>query len=237
MARILEIREVCERALRKIGSYSIRDSGADAAELQEARYWLDLVVGHVAAMRRMWWLVPDTATITLIDGQTDYELTALLPSGDPFAFPVSVTSIRTETDVRDPVCLWRRWEWEARDAAVVTGRPQAVYIDRDPEAPVMRVWPAPTAPIDWHLEMVFQRVTPDFTAGASSERIVRIREAWNLYLVTALAAQLGNGPVRKLPADEVRDMKQEAADLLMDIEKFDIHEHADEPRRVAFHDF
>ena len=54
-------------------------------------------------------------------------------------------------------------------------------------------------------------------------------------LLLALAAQIGNGPVRKLPADEVRDMKAEAGGLLTDLEAYEDHEQANEPRRVEFY--
>jgi hypothetical protein len=64
-----------------------------------------------------------------------------------------------------------------------------------------------------------------------------VRENWHLFLVTALAAEIGNGPVRKLPADEVREMQVTAKALLYDLMDYDSHEQADEPRLVAVNPF
>lgn len=236
MARILEVREVCERALRRIGSYSIRDSQADAAEMAEARHWLDMLMGHVAARRRTWWLVAETASVTLTIDEPDYVLSAVLPDGDAMSSVISVTAVNLETDARDPLEVWRRWEWEERDATLVTGPPRAVYIDRS-STPTMRVWPTPSDPLTHRLDVVFQRVSPNLVTGAASERITAFREQWNLYIVTALAAQIGNGPVRKLPQDEVREMQGQAESLLFDLECFDAHEQAGEPRLIAFNEF
>ncbi|MBU8540182.1 phage adaptor protein [Falsiroseomonas tokyonensis] len=236
MARILEIRELCERALRKIGSYSINDSGARPREMEEARFWLDMVVAAVAARRRIWWLVPATAPIQLTAGQASYNLTAVLPHGAPVSHVVAVYLVNLEDGSREQVDNVRRSEWEARAAEITSGPPQMVHIDRLPD-PTLQVWPTPTAPLTHRLDVVVQRCSPDLTQGASTEKLLGFREAWNLYLVTALAAQLANGPVRKAPADEVRDMQLEAARLLSDLEAYDAHEQANEPRRVAYNDF
>jgi hypothetical protein len=238
MARILEIREICERALRKIGAFSIRDSGADAAELDEARLWLDMVMGHLASRRRAWWLVPATAPVPLVAGQASYTLAAGagLPAGDPMASAVSAAAVQLADGQRDDVQIARRWEWEARDVTRTGGAPLMIYIDRTP-APQMLVWPTPTEPVTHRLEIVFQRVSPNLTTGTPTERTLQFREAWNLYIVTALAAQIGDGPVRKLPGDEVRAMQMQAERLLFDLEAFDAHEQASEPRLVAYHGF
>ncbi len=236
MARMMEVREVCERALRKIGAYSIRDTGADAAELAEARYWLDMVVGHVSTgRRRSWWLVEQTVPLTLVAATTAYDLTDLLDLDAPIAHVITVTAVETVSGRRTPVDIARRWMWEERDVDE-SGPPAMVYIDRGRE-PTLNVWPTPVAPVAHRLDMVIQRESPDLTAGAVTEKLTKFRDAWNLYLVTALAAQIGNGPVRKLPQDEVRDMKVEAERLLFDLEAFDAQEQANEPRRVTFHDF
>ena len=237
MARLLEIREVCERALRRIGTFSIRDSAADPAELEEARYWLDMVMGHVAARQRAWWMVAETATINMIVGQADYALASVLPTGDAVAAVTLIKAVSLTDGQREDVYLARRWEWEARGQHVPEGDPRwMAYIDRS-SAPVLRLYPTPVDPLTHRLEVVFQRTSPDLVSGASTERILRFRQAWNLYIVTALAAQIGNGPVRKLPGDEVREMQMQAERLLFDLETFDAHEQAGEPRLISFNDF
>lgn len=235
MARTMEVREVCERALRKIGTYSIRDTGADAAELAEARHWLDMVVAHVTTgRRRTWWLVQQTIPLTLEAGVIAYDLTDLMSGASPISHVIKVTAVETQTGRRTPVDIVRRWMWEERDISE-SGPPAMVYIDRGTE-PTLNVWPIPTSPVTHSLDLVIQRESPDLVTGVVTEQMAAFRNAWNLYLVTALAAQLGNGPVRKLPQDEVRDMQAEAERLLRDLEAFDAHEQANEPRRIMFHD-
>jgi hypothetical protein len=237
MARILEIREICERALRRIGTYSIRDSGADAAELEEARLWLDMVMGHLAARQRTWWLTPETAQVPMTVGVADYPLASALPAGDPLSATIMVKAVDLASAQRDDVHLARRWEWEARtEVQPDSGRQWMVYVDRTP-SPVLRIYPTPVDPLTHRLEVVFQRVSPDLTTGPVTEKVLKFRQAWNLYIVTALAAQIGNGPVRKMPADEVREMQSQAKDLLFDLECFDSHEQAGEPRLITYNEF
>jgi hypothetical protein len=131
--------------------------------------------------------------------------------------------------------LARREDWEARQPRNA-GRPEMVYVDRT-SRPTLRVHPAPPAPVTHNLLVTFQRFSDDMREGASTRHIPGMRETWNLYLITALAYELGNGPVRKLPADEVAEMRAAAVSYLADLEAYDAHEQASEPRRTTFHDF
>ena len=236
MARSLEIRKVCELALQKIGSFSINDTGARANEMERAREWLDMVVGHICATQRRWWMVENTGSVVLQDGVDSYSLAASLgvPS-ESIEFVIGVWRTQPTGGERVPVEIMRRQEWEAR--TILSGGPPAqVYIDRS-NTPTMLVSPVPAAPISYGLDLVWQSFVPDLTSGPETTKLSKIRKAWNLALVHALAAELGDGPIRKLPADEVRDMQRTATRLLDDLDAYENLEHADEPRRVEYNDF
>lgn len=236
MARILSTREICERALRKIGAFSINDTAARAEELEEARLWLDMMLGHRAATKRAWWLVPETQAVTLTAAISSYGLKDAL-AGDPDILAV-VGAWAVSTDgslTRTPLAIARRPEWENR--SVTTGGPPAlVYIDRT-DSPVLQVNPIPAAPIAHTIEVVWQRQPSDLVAANWTTPNRDFREAWNMWVVSALAAELADGPVRKAPGDEVRAMRADARRLLDELEAWDAQEHADEPRRTAYNDF
>lgn len=238
MSRILSINEVCERALRKIGVFSINDSAAPPAAMEEARWWLDMVVGHIAATQRRWWLVPDTKAVTLAAGTVKYPVTTALAEPDGVLHIVSAWRVAlADTTNRAEVPILRRQEWEERARAGGTGDPEAIWVDRV-DVPTIHVHPTPASPVNYRLEVVYHRFAPDLSprAGRSHAPLTGMRQSWNLALVHALAAEIGNGPVRKLPGDEVRDNQQTAAKLIRDLDAYDAHEQANEPRRVAYYD-
>lgn len=234
MPRLLEIREVCERALRKIGSYSINDDGARAEEMEEAQKWLDLIVGHLTGRRRTWWLVPGNATIPLVAGQSSYTLDQTLLPDAGMQFAISAYARTLADGRREEVTIARRQEWEGLPL-LNPGPPVAVYISRD-RIPTLRVYPVQPNPVTHALDLTYQRFSADITARSVNSPMPDVRETWNRYLITALAYELGNGPVRKLPQDEVREMDAKAAELLADLEAYDAHEQANEPRRTAYND-
>lgn len=237
MPRVLEAREICERALRKIGSYSIRDASADGTEMAEARFWLDMIVGHIASRQRTWWLVPGTARLTVTAGVTSYDLQTNLTGLPKVQHVVSLYSVAAADGTSVEIPLLRRQEWEALDRSdTATGQPTAAYVDRRAR-PTLLIWPAPAATPTHNLDVLYQQFSDDSTAKAVTAPLDRVRESWNLFLVTRLAADIGNGPIRKLPADEVREMQTTAAALLFDLEAYDSQEQAGEPRLVAYNDF
>lgn len=230
---------VCQRALRKIGEFGLRSSGPRPEAMEEARYWLDMLVAHVATQERTWWLVPQTAAFPLIAGQRDYSLLDAVgatqgPDGIEFVAAVLIVDAATGQLVND-VNVLRRIEFEqlrARDATA-TGAPSACYINRD-RSPTMQFLEAPDDAIEYECRVIFQGYAPSLLNGDDNARMVKFRDGWQLYLVTALAAQIGDGPVRKLPADETKKAQADAARLLLDLQSYDAHEHQTE-HRVRFH--
>lgn len=262
--RLLSIEELCERALRKIGATAIRSSGARAEELRETRYWLDMVIGHEASRQRTWWLVGASATFNLTAGNAGpYDLntvltTAQAPDGVQFIVQIVLFDATTGLDLLD-LPLQRRQEWETRklgpdnrpdpleaarmlDVAVLPtppdppGVPQMCYVDRE-QNPSITFYPPPDDTRVYGARVIFQSFSSDFTKNLPVDKTYKLRTSMNLWAVTTVAAQIGNGPVRKLPLDEVKDMKAEAQQLRNDLEAYEFHEQASEPRRVQYVDF
>lgn len=239
MSRDASINFVLQRVLRKIGAYPISSSGPRPAEMEEARYWFDMVVGHLAGRKRTWWLVDRTATFALIAGQREYQLDDVLApdeTADGLQAVIGMWIDDAATGVElERVSLLRREEFEGLIGGAVndTGVPSSAHIDRQ-QKPLLRFLQAPDAARSYQARVLFQTYAPDLTAGRDIAKIERFRSTWNLYLVAAVSAVVGNGPVRKLPADEVRDMKADAEGYLRDLEAYDDHEQHDEPQQVRF---
>jgi hypothetical protein len=231
----LEIRQVCELALQKIGAFSINDAAASAEELERARSWLDMVVGHMCAQRRRWWLVENTGTVTLAAGINSYVLpTALGVAADSIEFVIGAWRVQVDGPERVPFDLMRRQEWEAT-TRLTSGPPNQGYIDRA-TTPTLYVNPVPSD-LSYNLDVVWQSFSPDLVSTSAATPLPKIRRAWNFALVHALAAEIGDGPIRKLPADEVKGMRDTAKRLLADLDAYEDQEHADEPRRTEYNDF
>lgn len=240
MAYAPSINDVLQRALRRIGAFAIRDSGPRAAEMEEARYQFDMLMGHLSARKRTWWLVPETQTFPLVAGQRDYDLEAALSiaaGGDGIQQVIALYVDQADTGVEvNRVNILRRQEFEALVGQNVNaaGPPSACYIDRD-RRPTVKFLEAPDSAGSYVARIIFQRLSPDLTRGRDLAKLEQFRASWTLYLVTGTAALCGNGPVRKLPKDEVDDLKTEAARLLADLEAYDDHEQQDTPFQVQFH--
>ena len=262
MSLLLSIEQICERALRKIGAWAIRSSGGRPEELQEARYWLDMVVGHEASRQRTWWLVPASGTFTLTAGNAGpYDLTSVLGAstdGIQFVIEVIIFDAVSGLDIVN-LPLMRRQEWETRiigpdnrpdpvesarllDTSVVPmpsdppGVPQMCYVNRD-QRPTIEFYPGPDSNRTYGARVVFQSFASDFTKNLPLDKTYKLRTSMNLWIVTALAAQIANGPVRRLPSDEVKDMKTEAQVLRDDLEAYENQEQASEPRRISYVDY
>jgi hypothetical protein len=231
---------VLQRALRKIGAYPITSSGPRAPEMEEAAYWFDMQVAHLAARKRTWWLVAETAVMPLVAGQREYALADVLApdateDGLQAVIAVWIDDATTGAGL-EQVNILRREEYEAEVGAAVnaSGVPTACHIDRA-QRPTLRFVQAPDAAGSYRARIVYQTYAPELRRERDIAKLDRFRTTWTLYLVSALAAQLADGPIRKAPRDEVQDMKRDAAALLHDLESYDDHEQHDEPTVVQFH--
>lgn len=235
MSRLLSVSEVCERALRKIGSFSMADTGARADEMQEAMFWYDMVVGHVASLRRTYWLIPATRNITVTAGVSSYLLRTSVSTSPQVQSMVAVNRVALTGGERSDIPIVRRTEFEERSGLPTTGEPNFVWVDRTRD-PTLHIFPAPPTPVTYSLDLTYQTFAPNQVGSSPTTSVDGWRDSWNLFLITRLAAELSDGPVRKHAADEVRALREEAEKLYHELADYDGHE-GESPRRVAFNDF
>lgn len=240
MTRILSSKQIVERAARMAGILPITETGMDREPMEEALYWLDMMVGHVSGTERLYWLVPDTTPLTLVAGQQEYLLPAALAPNAPggVQFPISATLL-LPSGSREPLTIVTRSEFEAHDdLAVAVGNPTELYIDRMSE-PKLRTYPTLGAGVTdtYQVELVFQTFSPDLTAkmGVTAHNF---RVAWNLWLCTAAAYWLSSGVLGpRMPQGERDMIKRDAAELLTQLLARENREHESLPRTVAPHSF
>lgn len=243
MAAILSVRQICERALRKIGHVSLYDEEPRGEDMEEAALWLDMVVSHVAGTRRHVWLVEDNLEIPLKADQAKYDLKDAAGATYPeegVQFPMHAF-VRSDGGFDQDVEIVRRHEYDSFADKDAGGRPHVCYIDRL-QPRTLWIHPVPAKDDEYTLFLTAQRFNKDMTFTRQEQRhgekYPDPSATWNLYLVTATAAELGDGPIRKLPDGEVTSFRRHAERLLGDLESFEDQEHADETeRRINFHDF
>jgi hypothetical protein len=232
--------DICTRALRKIGVYAIRSSGPRPEEIEEARYWLDMLVGHLVGKKRTWWRVPRTASITLTSGVKEYDLVVALGTAAPdgVEFVIGAQLLDATGQRLHDINILGRQEYEGLIANPpgLSTEPQRCYISRD-QKPTLFFVEAPDDTQVYTVRLLFQSYAPNMVTGRGNTRIEEIgfRSSYTLYLVTALAAQIGDGPVRKAPADEVKKMQADARALLVDLESYEDMEQQGGDGRVAYY--
>jgi hypothetical protein len=235
----LSVRQVCERALQKIGAFTTHDTGADQDELERSAEWLDMVIGNLTAQQRALWLVDNAVTKALTVGTASYDLLTFLDADAPetgVQFVVSA-KIVLSSGQEAPCDIIRRDAYEAIDNKEQTGIPCQIYVDRLHPRPTFKTWPVLGTGQTASLRLKFARYANDADKKPIDKQKIDIPRAWNLWAVWALAAEIGDGPVRKLPDGEVRRIHTTATGLLDGLFAFENQEHANEPRRTAYTDF
>lgn len=233
MPALLSAAEICETALRKIGAYSINDMGADGEELKEAAKWLDLVVSEMVATERCTWLIEDTVTIPLLAGVATYNLADAMGVSYPSDGVLFFTSAWIQDGSNDVETeMIRRHDFEEITLKTATGKPETIYIDRlsDSASQSFTIYPIPID-TSYNLKIVFQRSSPDLKNDVGT-KAHGFHLGWQKWLVVATAAEIGDGPVRRLPSAEVDRHRRDAQ---MSFDKLQAVQNRENirPRRVA----
>ncbi len=232
MPSLLSASEVCEAALEKIGSFSINDTAADGEELKRTAKWLDLVVGEMTETERCTWLIEDTVTVPLVADQAIYNLATAMGASYPTDGVMYITSSWiTDGTNDDDVELIRRTDLEGITVKGATGKPELIYIDRlsDKDQQSFTVYPVPVD-TTYSLKFVFQRHAPDLRNDVG-KKAHGFHRGWQKWLVLATAAEIGDGPVRRLPSTEVDRIRRDAQ---MSFDKLQASQNRENvaPRRV-----
>ncbi len=232
MSSRLSVSEVCETALRKIGSFSINDSAADPEEMKEAAKWLDLVVAEMTETERCTWLIEDTVTVSLVAGQATYNLANAMGTSYPTDGVMWITSVWITDGTSDQeVEMDRRSDYEEITVKSSTGKPDSIYIDRlsDKDKQSFTVYPVPVDASN-SLKLVIQKHAPDLK-NDFGKKAHGFHLGWQKWLVLATAAEIGDGPVRRVPSSENDRTRRDAQ---MSFDKLQASQNRENvaPRRV-----
>lgn len=230
-SNLFTARDLAERALRKIGAFSINDGAANGVELREALIWLDMLASEVTGTNKSHWLIPATIEKTLGIDVVSGSLRDFLAGDYPangIAYVVSA-HLRDSSGLDSELKLLTRYEYEAISDKDVSGRPETLFIDRR-EDETYHVNPVPDT-ADFTLRLVVQTFSPNFANGDGRTQHLFLRE-WQRYIVLALSADIGDGPVRKVSSSDIVRWRKEAQDAYDKLDAFSNKEKASQLRRT-----
>jgi hypothetical protein len=213
--RTFSAAEICEMALRKIGAFAINDEAADQDEMDEALRWLDLILAEVTGTRRCYWLMPATVTFDWPGAEESVVLADQMgadypPTGVQFpvrAWSVNVTSGLRETELE----LCRRKTYEAKSDLTTAGSPEILFVDRLVENQKAYIWPVPATDDLYQVAIEFQTYNQSALGTQGGDQAgdvpIGVPKEWQLFVVTRLAAEVGDGPVKRLDTGTIRDWR------------------------------
>jgi hypothetical protein len=225
MSTLLTARQICDRALRKIGAFPITESAARGEDVDEALFWLDLIVAELPGTVRRYWLLSDTLYLSLTPGDLEYDLATTVTDW-PAQGVEHVTEIWLEnsTGSRTPVKIVDRNTFEERSLISTPGSPEIVHIDRMVK-PTLRPWPV-IASTGYRLALVAEMLGPDIAPKEVSPKNDRaavehgLPQAWQMWLINQLACEIGDGPVRKLASTTIGGWRSQNERKKTDLESF-----------------
>lgn len=242
MSRVFTANDICCLALGAIGKFSINDSAPDTSSLRRAREWLDLIMAQLVGTRRMFSRVDNTLSMLITNGTSSYDLYTTLSSQLPTDKIQFVTGAWMEDDGgnRYAIEIVTRERFENVAKPTETGLPIWIYIDRIVDHlvnPTLRIFPTPsvTDPKVYTLKLVCQRYAPNVAPrGVTGNQPLgnpahELSQAWQRWLVTQLAHDLGAGPVQKLPEPSLARFAAMAAEAKTDLLAFENREQETTP--------
>lgn len=232
MSSTLNVKEICEEALRNVGAYASTDEQADADDLRKAIRYLDLHIAFLTGTNRISCFVPEEIPIPLVAGLQSYDL-GNYSGSDKVQFPIDcfIVNDTNESDRAEVEIIDRRKFDVLADSF---GLPCVAYIDRLEKNLTLSVHPIPNM-TGHSLRLNFQRFAPNIHKNAlgvenkTGQLAHGLPDAWQLYLINKLTALIGMGAVRRLPRNEMADFTTIAADMESKLLKFNNQEHTSQP--------
>lgn len=225
MSFLFSARQVCEQVLRKIGSYSINDMGADGVELAVALDWLDLNMAQLAGTKELWFLVKGTASIPLTAAQATYDLSDILATDSQFPM---FAQVETGSNTgRIPLAIVTRQQFEEIPNPTDAGDPDRIHIDRT-TVPTMRVYPVPSL-TGRTIKLTYQTFAPDLADKVGGNVAHGLSAAWQRWAILQVSSDVGDGPIRRLQDSKLARWVAEAEAAKLDLLGFENREHHDNP--------
>lgn len=240
-SELLSARGLGEKSLEKIGAFVVNDEAADPVELDRAIEWLDLIVAEIAGTNRAHWLIPTTVRFEWPDEIATDSLSDLMGALYPaegVLFPIAAWLVDPATGIRrTQLKLVRRQDYEDHTDLALPGQPEQLYVDRQTPDLKASLYPVPALAAGWQIDFMFQKYARSMLgqlsgAAQAGELPHGFSQEWQLYLITRLAAEIGDGPVRRLPMSEVGAFRTVAGSLLGRLETYSNREKRTGPART-----
>ena len=232
MSRLFNVRETAEHALRKIGAYTTADAGVDGHVLNIAVEAIDIVMSHYLSTNNFWFLVPATFSVSLTASTQSYDLETTLGSDwpdDGLIFPLNAVLVYDGN--YEPLTIIRRDQFDELDLDE-SGTPDRVYFDRsDPSTVTMRTWPTLGAGVTgYSVNLTAQKFAKQVSGThVNPIQATGLPSAWNMWLIYQTAAFIGDGTIRRLSTNDIKDFRDQAEMLKTDLEGFANREHESNP--------
>ncbi len=237
MAKVSSALTLAENALRRVGSYAPKDTGADPDHLSIALKALDAAVKELSGTLRCWWLVPANVEIALTAAENPIDIVARSGSIGTgtfqFLIDAKISHAIGQGYHRDLKVVTRR-EYNELPDKDVPGYPSRLYIDRTVLVPLVYLHPVP-GDGDYSLHLTYQTYGADQTSN-SGRQTTGLDQAWDRWADYQVASDIGDGPVARLPDNELTRYERKAETARQRLEGF-MNREADHPPVGTFRDF
>lgn len=218
---LLSARGICELALQKVGAYSVNDEGADHVEMVRSLDWLDLIIAEIAGTDQCVWLVPATISFTWpastrSDSLADLAGAAYPPTG--ILYPKSARLRDSNGVLLSELTMLTRQQYENMQDKDDEGQPDSIYIDRlaDDAEVSASIYRVPGTDPVYTVDLVVQAYAASVRGTQGDEdQAGNVRhgfsQEWQRFIVNRLAADIGDGPVRRLDQGTLDKWRAEAA--------------------------
>ncbi len=206
----------------------------------EALYWMDMAVAYRTGTEKCHWLQAQTVNMPLVANQLQYDLANSLGTAWPSTGIAWVTAAywtannAASPPNQEPMEMLTRRQYEERKTGGSSGSQSELYIDRQTENEQVFLLTPPSS-VPGSINFVLQRLAKDLVTNPVNPGNLDhgFHQAWQLWLTMETAMYIGSGPVRKLPNDEIADIRATADDMWTKLSVRNDKETRSEPRRVA----
>jgi hypothetical protein len=199
MPHLVTAARICELALQRIGAFPPMDIAPDTEEMARTLEWFSVILDELTAVEKPWWCVPTSQTFSLVAGRSEYDLNTLISPRMQMIRRVYRVEGPLSTQDRE-VTLIDRLAYEAIEDKTTVGTVDQVYVTRS-DRPLLRTWRVPAAGVTDKIKVYGVGFSEDMT-DKNGNLDHGYPAAWQLYMITRLAHEIGSGPVRNLPGTE-----------------------------------
>lgn len=210
--------ELAEVSLQMVGAFTTMDASADPRDVARSLTFMELAVAQLNGTTSMQWLVPQTIQFTLEPEVQSYSLSDVLGTSFPsLGISHAIDAYLLDSNGNEtPISIKRRRDYDNEPSKTTSGDPQYIVIDRQLDDDT-RVYTYPVKAdndLTAYIKLRVQTYSPSVigalaNSGVGGEVAHGFDRAWQLWLCTATACLIGNGPVRQLTKAKLDGLKED----------------------------